>query len=38
MIDLFGSCCCYQIIIAKSIKQLVENVPDAKFEGKGEGK
>ncbi|KAF9798983.1 hypothetical protein SFRURICE_011622 [Spodoptera frugiperda] len=37
MIDLFGSCCCYQIIIAKSIKQLVENVPDAKFEGKGEG-
>ncbi|CAH0718468.1 unnamed protein product, partial [Brenthis ino] len=24
-IDLFGACACYQIIIAKSIKQLVEN-------------
>ncbi|CAG9572907.1 unnamed protein product [Danaus chrysippus] len=25
-IDLYGSCACYQIIIAKSIKQLVENL------------
>ncbi|XP_022828730.1 proton-coupled amino acid transporter-like protein CG1139 [Spodoptera litura] len=33
MVDLFGSCCCYQIIIAKTVKQLVENTPEAKFEG-----
>ncbi|CAH2061850.1 unnamed protein product, partial [Iphiclides podalirius] len=32
-IDLFGSCAAYQIIIAKSIKQLVENVPKTSFEG-----
>ncbi|CAH0697805.1 unnamed protein product [Spodoptera exigua] len=37
MIDLFGSCCCYQIIIAKSVKQLVENTPEAKFEGEYPG-
>lgn len=24
-IDLFGACCVYQIIIAKTIKQLIEN-------------
>ncbi|GBP88777.1 Proton-coupled amino acid transporter-like protein CG1139 [Eumeta japonica] len=29
-IDLFGSCAVYQIIIAKTIKQLVENDPNAK--------
>ncbi|CAH0598684.1 unnamed protein product [Chrysodeixis includens] len=32
-IDLFGSCCCYQIIIAKSLKQLVENTHETTFAG-----
>ncbi|XP_026324604.1 proton-coupled amino acid transporter-like protein pathetic isoform X2 [Hyposmocoma kahamanoa] len=29
-IDLFGACCVYQIIIAKTIEQLVEGVDDQK--------
>ncbi|KAH9635646.1 hypothetical protein HF086_001437 [Spodoptera exigua] len=37
MIDLFGSCCCYQIIIAKTLKQLIEDTPEAKFEGEFPG-
>ncbi|KAJ8708050.1 hypothetical protein PYW08_010416 [Mythimna loreyi] len=36
-VDLFGSCCCYQIIIAKSIKQLVEDTADSAFYGAHEG-
>ncbi|CAG4996294.1 unnamed protein product [Parnassius apollo] len=31
--DLFGSCASYQIIIAKSIKQLVENTEHTSMEG-----
>ncbi|KAJ0170545.1 hypothetical protein K1T71_013916 [Dendrolimus kikuchii] len=33
-IDLFGSCATYQLIIAKSIKQLVENTQEISLEGK----
>ncbi|XP_050358079.1 proton-coupled amino acid transporter-like protein pathetic [Nymphalis io] len=36
-IDLFGACACYQIIIAKSIKQLVENTQRTPIEGLGPG-
>ncbi|XP_031764208.1 proton-coupled amino acid transporter-like protein pathetic [Galleria mellonella] len=32
-LDLFGSCACYQLIIAKSIKQLVENTQETSLEG-----
>ncbi|XP_013178462.1 PREDICTED: proton-coupled amino acid transporter 2-like [Papilio xuthus] len=32
-IDLFGSCATYQIIIAKSLKQLVENTQTTSMEG-----
>ncbi|XP_045457283.1 proton-coupled amino acid transporter 2-like [Melitaea cinxia] len=32
-IDLFGACACYQIIIAKSIKQLVEDTQRTTIEG-----
>ncbi|KAL4707107.1 hypothetical protein ACJJTC_011433 [Scirpophaga incertulas] len=32
-LDLFGSCACYQLIIAKSIKQLVENTQQTAIEG-----
>ncbi|CAH0757088.1 unnamed protein product [Diatraea saccharalis] len=32
-LDLFGSCACYQLIIAKSIKQLVEDVQTTPLEG-----
>ncbi|CAH4037524.1 unnamed protein product [Pieris brassicae] len=32
-IDLFGACACYQIIIAKSLKQLVENTQRTSIEG-----
>ncbi|XP_068624537.1 proton-coupled amino acid transporter-like protein pathetic [Battus philenor] len=31
--ELFGSCAAYQIIIAKSIKQLVENTPKTSIDG-----
>ncbi|XP_052742925.1 proton-coupled amino acid transporter-like protein pathetic [Bicyclus anynana] len=34
-IDLFGACACYQLIIAKSIKQLVENTQHPTMEGLG---
>ncbi|CAK1549220.1 unnamed protein product [Leptosia nina] len=36
-IDLFGACACYQIIIAKSIKQLVENTQRTSIDGIGPG-
>ncbi|XP_039761741.1 proton-coupled amino acid transporter-like protein pathetic isoform X2 [Pararge aegeria] len=36
-IDLFGACACYQLIIAKSIKQLVENTQKPTVEGLGPG-
>ncbi|KAJ2954402.1 hypothetical protein O0L34_g2666 [Tuta absoluta] len=36
-INLFGSCACYQIIIAKSIKQLVENTLETDMEPQIEG-
>ncbi|XP_047509732.1 proton-coupled amino acid transporter-like protein pathetic [Pieris napi] len=36
-IDLFGACACYQIIIAKSLKQLVENTQRTSIEGINEG-
>ncbi|CAH0598683.1 unnamed protein product [Chrysodeixis includens] len=32
-LDLFGSCCCYHIIIAKQLKQLVEDTHASSFEG-----
>ncbi|VVC96805.1 unnamed protein product [Leptidea sinapis] len=32
-LDLFGACATYQLIIAKSIKQLVENVQETSIEG-----
>ncbi|CAG9790008.1 unnamed protein product [Diatraea saccharalis] len=32
-IDLFGSCCVYQVIIARTIKQLVEGTDDVSMEG-----
>ncbi|KAJ8706052.1 hypothetical protein PYW07_010829 [Mythimna separata] len=35
--DLFGSCCCYQIIIAKSIKQLIEDNQLSQFHPTIEG-
>ncbi|XP_026743571.1 proton-coupled amino acid transporter-like protein CG1139 [Trichoplusia ni] len=36
-LDLFGCCCCYQIIIAKQLKQLVENTQDTSFLGSSPG-
>lgn len=35
--DLFGACCCYQIIVSISIKQLVENIQTTSIKGKGPG-
>ncbi|KAL0810387.1 hypothetical protein ABMA28_010532 [Loxostege sticticalis] len=35
-IDLYGACACYQLIISKSIKQLVENTQLTSMEGLGE--
>ncbi|XP_026745393.1 proton-coupled amino acid transporter-like protein CG1139, partial [Trichoplusia ni] len=32
-LDLFGSCCCYLIIISKQLKQLVEDTHASSFEG-----
>ncbi|XP_072933873.1 proton-coupled amino acid transporter-like protein pathetic [Epargyreus clarus] len=36
-IDLFGACACYQLIIAKSIKQLVEDTQRVQVDGIGPG-
>ncbi|CAH0403752.1 unnamed protein product [Chilo suppressalis] len=33
IVDLYGACACYQLIIAKSIKQLVEDVERTDMEG-----
>lgn len=35
--ELFGACCSYQIIMAKSLKQLVENTQTTSMVGKGPG-
>lgn len=35
--ELFGACCSYQIIMSKSLKQLVENVSNTGVPGKGPG-
>ncbi|XP_028168950.1 proton-coupled amino acid transporter-like protein pathetic [Ostrinia furnacalis] len=34
-IDLFGSCCVYQVVISRTIKQLVENTDSVTNEGSG---
>ncbi|CAB3245074.1 unnamed protein product [Arctia plantaginis] len=31
--DLFGACCTYQIVVAKSLKQLIENTQTTKIAG-----
>ncbi|XP_069363315.1 proton-coupled amino acid transporter-like protein pathetic isoform X2 [Maniola hyperantus] len=36
-LDLFGACACYQLIIAKSIKQLVEDTQKPTIAGLGPG-
>ncbi|XP_028174729.1 proton-coupled amino acid transporter-like protein pathetic isoform X2 [Ostrinia furnacalis] len=36
-LDLFGSCACYQLIIAKSLKQLVENTQTTSMDGMSAG-
>ncbi|CAG4974976.1 unnamed protein product [Colias eurytheme] len=36
-LDLFGACACYQIIIAKSLKQLVENTQKTSLDSIGPG-